>query len=60
MNQAPNPANLTKVAESFCLRDKSLQEMTFDCVMAISKVCKLLNQACIYEPMVNENNHKGR
>ena len=61
MNEAPNTANLTKIAENFCQRDKSLQEMTFDCVMAISKLCKILNEACIFDDkMMNDNTHRGK
>ena len=61
MNETPNTANLTKIAENFCLRDRSLQEMTFDCVMAISKLCKILNQAITFDDrMMNDNTHRGK
>ena len=47
--QSINMANLAKDAERFSTYDTALQEMTFDVVMAISKICKLLNQVCLQD-----------
>ena len=60
MNDTPNPANLTKIVEGFHLRDKSLQDMTFDTVLTISKICSLLNIACTRDDRLHENNHLGK
>jgi len=37
---------LAKAAERFIGYDQSLQDLTFDCIMALSKICMLLNQVC--------------
>ena len=46
-SHAPNTAHLAKDAERFGLLNPALQEMTFDVVMAISKICKALNQVLL-------------